>query len=134
VGPGRSYPQSPSLRRCTYRASRTCRTRRFPDDLEILVPGGVGYGHPIARLHDAVAGPRAELHRLVRVLAADVQLFGRNWFGTGRDDHEVCPLRLDLELRVRGATPSISPKTAAPTSANSTTTMPTSIPESRLSG
>jgi len=92
-------------------------------------PGGVGYGHPIARLHDAVAGPRAELHRLVRVLAADVQLFGRNWFGTGRDDHEVCP-SVSTSNSASGAQRRRSArKTAAPTSANSTTTMPTSIPE-----
>jgi len=134
AGRAKWVPAGATLNRRVFAVVRTERLVRverdgFPDDLEILVPGGVGYGHPIARLHDAVAGPRAELHRLVRVLAADVQLFGRNWFGTGRDDHEVCPLRLDLELRVRGATPSISPKTAAPTSANSTTTMPTSIPE-----
>jgi len=114
AGRAKWVPAGATLNRRVFAVVRTERLVRverdgFPDDLEILVPGGVGYGHPIARLHDAVAGPRAELHRLVRVLAADVQLFGRNWFGTGRDDDEVCPLRLDLELRVRGgATPSIS--------------------------
>jgi len=134
AGRAKWVPAGATLNRRVFAVVRTERLVRverdgFPDDLEILVPGGVGYGHPIARLHDAVAGPRAELHRLVRVLAADVQLFGRNWFGTGRDDHEVCPLRLDLELRVRGRNAVDQPKTAAPTSANSTTTMPTSIPE-----